>query len=394
MTNSAIALDDVSFTVLYSQPYMAELNDVNVSSRLTTNSTNNPEDGISDKVRLTRIILPIVIVVGVVGNSLSLAVMLRTSMRQTSTALYLAALAVADTLVLLAGALRQWLMVLPGRLDLAATNIVPCKLLPWVFYSATHTAGWLIVFMTIDRFFLIRYPLKMKRVSSGKIARVIISFTWVLFGLVNMHFLILGDIIVAPRAGGQTQTYCFPSSEAGQQFYTDVFPWIDAALYNYLPFVLLVIFNGLLVATLCSADRNSHRLSESSTLGSALSSRSTTDQTRRVSVLMLIVCFVYLLTTTPTGLIWLFYTRLQLEDTLVSFVVDFLMYINNSCNFFVYCATGTRFREELGRMCCAKCGESRPPGGQMQTAAGTSSITLSTISTGISTSTVQLAVYN
>lgn len=53
-------------------------------------------------------VTPVVLVFGLVGNALSLAVLLRPTMRQRSTYAYLAVLSVADTVVLLLGAARTW----------------------------------------------------------------------------------------------------------------------------------------------------------------------------------------------------------------------------------------------------------------------------------------------
>jgi len=52
---------------------------------------------------------PIVLVVGVVGNTLSLIVLAQRPLRHVSTYCYLIVLAVADTVVLTAGLLPKWI---------------------------------------------------------------------------------------------------------------------------------------------------------------------------------------------------------------------------------------------------------------------------------------------
>lgn len=64
---------------------------------------------------------PFVIVIGLIGNILSVIVLSRPSMSHVSTYCYLTVLAVADTLVLTAGLLPKWL-------DEVATNNAICEL--------------------------------------------------------------------------------------------------------------------------------------------------------------------------------------------------------------------------------------------------------------------------
>ena len=52
---------------------------------------------------------PIIIIVGVVGNSLSFVVLVQKPFRRVSTYCYLIVLAVADTVVLTAGLLPKWI---------------------------------------------------------------------------------------------------------------------------------------------------------------------------------------------------------------------------------------------------------------------------------------------
>jgi len=75
---------------------------------------------------------PIVIVVGVIGNSLSFIVLVQRPLRRISTYCYLIILAVADTLVLSAGLLPKWIeqvRISPYPLDLR------CKALHLLMYK-------------------------------------------------------------------------------------------------------------------------------------------------------------------------------------------------------------------------------------------------------------------
>jgi len=90
------------------------------------------------------------------------------------------------------------------------------------------------------------------------------------------------------------------------------------------------------------------------------SSRHTTDQgsgqqSRNLSIMLLTVSFIFLLTTTPSVVFWVFYAYWDPTSPVTILgptVTDTLMYVNHSVNFYLYCITGRRFRTELQLMFC------------------------------------------
>ena len=60
-------------------------------------------------------ILPVVIVLGTVGNMLSFIVLMRKRMRYTSVYFYLAMLACADTVVLYSSGFKTWIRIVSGK---------------------------------------------------------------------------------------------------------------------------------------------------------------------------------------------------------------------------------------------------------------------------------------
>ena len=63
-------------------------------------------------VLIWKVVPPILILLGTIGNSLSILVLTRRSIRVSTTALFLTVLACVDLLVLYSGLLRQWLIYL------------------------------------------------------------------------------------------------------------------------------------------------------------------------------------------------------------------------------------------------------------------------------------------
>ncbi|WAR07712.1 hypothetical protein MAR_017670 [Mya arenaria] len=67
--------------------------------------------GVETAALLWRTVPPIILVVGICGNILTILVLTRPASRKSSTAVYLIALAIADTVVLNTGLLRYWIFL-------------------------------------------------------------------------------------------------------------------------------------------------------------------------------------------------------------------------------------------------------------------------------------------
>ena len=94
--------------------YNPSLDIENSTSVLETD--DEPEEGSGRdwnhvKRIITEVYAPVTLGFGTVGNVLTLVVMLRPAMRSTPTCVYMAALAVTDTIVLYSGAFRRLLQV-------------------------------------------------------------------------------------------------------------------------------------------------------------------------------------------------------------------------------------------------------------------------------------------
>ena len=100
-------------------------------------------------------LLPVIISVGFLGNSVSLLVLLRTYMRRLSVSVYLASLSVADT-VFLATLLIIWL----EHLDLRVFNRQGiCQATLYLSYSSSFLSVWSVVGFSTERLIAICFPL-------------------------------------------------------------------------------------------------------------------------------------------------------------------------------------------------------------------------------------------
>ena len=97
--------------------------------------------------------LPIVIVVGTVGNALTVVVLMRKRMRTTTVHFYLVVLACADTSSLYAGGLKAWVRTVFDA-ELLHISDPGCKILTFLILLSRDMAAWLLVLIAMDRYML------------------------------------------------------------------------------------------------------------------------------------------------------------------------------------------------------------------------------------------------
>ena len=111
--------------------------------------------------------LPIVAVVGSIGNTLSLMVVLQKHNRRISCCVYMAFLAVSDQ-CMMAYAWYYWVDSVPAP---RVHSDYECRAAAWMFQFFSNYSIYLILFMTLDRCIAVRFPLKALVICTPKRAR-------------------------------------------------------------------------------------------------------------------------------------------------------------------------------------------------------------------------------
>lgn len=101
-------------------------------------------------------VVPVVCIVGILGNGLSLAVFSTRIMRLMSARVYLTTLAVSDS-VFLTCVLLNWLV--NTGLD-AVHRPVTCQLQVYLSYVSGFLSVWVVVAFTVERCLALMFPLK------------------------------------------------------------------------------------------------------------------------------------------------------------------------------------------------------------------------------------------
>ena len=308
-----------------------------LSSRLQGNTS---DDYRKAKHVLDVYIAPIVLILGLTGNMLSLIVLLNKSLRNSSHTLLLCSLAVSDTILLITFLMRSWLLA-AFDIDIRTGSSVICKTLLFMMYFGSHLSSWTLGLVALERLVSVAWPLQAFHYCSRR--RIVIA--WVVMSglllLVNGHIFWTADVISEspkhPVCAFNTRYY---------QFAYEIYPWIDMSVMT-LTFVVLLICNSVIIIILNKARRK--RNNNMTSNGNHHHSDHVTD----VTMMLTTVSLFYLLTTTPfmIHLLGLGVDMSPKLDALVSTTLQILFCTNYSVNFFLYVLSGSRFRQTLFKMC-------------------------------------------
>lgn len=188
---------------------------------------------------------PVLLLLGSVGNVLSLVILTRPAMRKYSAYVYLAVLAAADTLVLYVGLMRLWVGQLTGH-DLRDATDWTCRLVSVVGYTVSDYSGWLIIAVTLERYVAVCHPLATSIGGSQRVKTVVtLVGLLVVLAAINAHFLWTVRLVEFTYDNA-TMSVC-----AGAHSYdvlvADVWPWVDAAIYSFVPFLVILVLNTLII---------------------------------------------------------------------------------------------------------------------------------------------------
>ncbi|XP_045163656.2 uncharacterized protein LOC123527979 [Mercenaria mercenaria] len=288
---------------------------------------------------------PILITIGVTCNMMTILTMRTKYFRNVSTSVYLKAGAFNDVLALLISLSAHWLYVnFPEVYVRTDSSDLMCKF--FNFYgSGNNDLGILIIaIMTAERAFVIGSPFGAVRVCSVKRAWKIMIGTIVFVILKECHFLISSDIVPAERTDRLCDVFPERRSDEYQVFYDDIWPWINLG-YVLICGIAIMVSNCIILFYV--------RRSAGDKFKGGQTWRHLVPMLIGESVLVIVLTFPFSLHLALLAI------RLKYDSTIYTdaekaaaenlvFNMTFYMLYSNKCaNFFMYCVTGSRFREGL-----------------------------------------------
>ncbi|ELU06104.1 hypothetical protein CAPTEDRAFT_212699 [Capitella teleta] len=297
------------------------------------------------------------LVIGVPGNLLSLMVLRRRKLSQSTSSLYLQILSVTDLFRVIIGVPGRHLVREVTGQDPLSISWWYCVLWYYLLKLTTAYNHWIMAGVSMERCIAIMFPLKSKRIINKKNAKRFLGTTLLCVCIYTLHFFKTYTLV--DRFGKKVCT-----ENTSDFFSREVRVWLDYVMIQILPGFFIFLCNGFLIHTLLR--RKSGVAKDSS--------RKTKDPLQAIVRMLVVVSLMYLVLTTPANINYILNSAFQVvydqrsqeaaTEKMTWAIVSFCVFFDHSCNFILYVATGMktwtngykcdkRFRTRAKReMCC------------------------------------------
>ena len=307
-----------------------------------------------------KIISPILIIIGSIGNIITVIVLSKDKPRKSSTTLYLLALACSDFIVLNTGLLRQWITYAFGidiRNDLSELG---CKFHWFIVYLMTQFSSWMLICVTVERVISTWVPHRRTVACTVKSAIAFIIVIALVLMILNSHYLYGYGTLTTTNGTEMTVTKCTPLTPEYNHFIQYKWVWMDLCVFYLIPIFVLLIGNCAIIYKVLSSQRKSRR-----TVVPTVTQKVEPRQGRHISRLtltLMILSVVFFVCITPIVVypIGEPYWKDDASTEHLAFLfwwetfANLMMYINHSINCILYYLSGTKFRRAVQSLICRR----------------------------------------
>ncbi|ELT95651.1 hypothetical protein CAPTEDRAFT_197325 [Capitella teleta] len=195
----------------------------------------------------------LVIIIGILGNLLTIAVMMTKTFRKSPSSLVLIALAVADTGKLSTNPMQEWLRHININifyLYLGSDSSVICKAYHFSRHLFRQLSAAFVVILTLERFVSVYYPMRCREICSKHRLEIFLILVVIVYGLINIW--IVNEYAKAPLRWGPTCTFSNPFK---LQMFQSVKIWVKLSLRFFAPITITFTSNILVAKNLIKAQK-------------------------------------------------------------------------------------------------------------------------------------------
>lgn len=294
-----------------------------------------------------KVLVPFIVTVGIVGNSVTIVVLTQRRMR-SSTNLYLTALATSDALYLIFSFTLSLIHYPPMNEAFSYLQYYGYGLM--LTDACSNTSVWLTVSFTVERYIAVCHPIRGKMLCTESRAKLVIVTVFLFAFMSTLPTPFEHDVVERWDPTINQTIYHMDYSELGKDpVYTTSFYWFTTLLFTLIPLTLLAVFNSFLI---CAVHRSKQQRRKMTSVRGDRNDSSSSQETR-ITIMLIAVVVLFLLCQVPTSVIMLYeanVTPTKHQSVLfqgLGNVCNFLMAINASCNFLLYSALSDRYRKTL-----------------------------------------------
>ncbi|XP_064627862.1 G-protein coupled receptor 183-like [Lineus longissimus] len=291
-------------------------------------------------------------VIGLPGNIMSFLITMRSDNRRISTSVYMAALAVVDTMTFLTGDTIAVVFESDPVRNFLGGNIGKFLEVIWYLeYSFAISSGFFLMEMSVDRLIVVRFPMAAGRICTTARAKVTVFMTLVLIFGLNSNVLFVYKYNFDESTGVESVQPDVKGNPALEMF-GSMFQLFFGTL---IPFAVIMFMNIWIIITVKRASHKHKQMTGSSAPSDAKRKQETSHLTR----MLILVSSAYVVCSIPLRLYEMLFDLPALKEIWdFGQVVWFMRYkvgyiiladiwiLNFGVNFYLYCIGGKKFRND------------------------------------------------
>ena len=301
-----------------------------------SSETSTPWQQQAISVMRTYVIL-LIFILGLVNNTLAIAVFQTKSYRRTSTGFLMTMLALADIGVLCTSATQIWIQYLVG-VDVRLFSHYSCKFNLFFTYFFVHLSAWSLTLVTIERVVCVCKPLRVKVVFSfsrsaagwAAMATILVALNLHLLWTTKLYYVTDYDSLIC-------------TGVLEYRNFLKVWVLIDLIISSLCPFAVILSCNVVIITQIARHTAWRRKTSSNDQQENRQSSTTT----------MLIVnslAFVILTAPATVEIVWISYGSVNRNNANIQFqlyLFHMLFNLNSCLNFVLYSVSSRKFRRAL-----------------------------------------------
>lgn len=278
----------------------------------------------------------LIFIFGIIGNMIVFIIYYSAAIKKYSISNYFRAVAIFDNLTLLN--LFSLYMTNKFGIDLTKSIDFFCKFQAYFLYTNGPISTWLMVAISIDRYFNIAYPKRFPLLVNNNFQLVVI-FTIIVFNYIYYSFLTWNSFLFNSSANGTNITTCITNVD-----YL-ITAWMDFFNSTILPFLLMIFIS---LALILSIQKSRAKIHNSASKNAGLSRRD-----RKFAITTLSLNLIFLILLGPVEFYGIFNNTNDPANSAYNNMIDYialeLYYLNYAIGFYVQLVVNSLFRNEFLR---------------------------------------------
>ncbi|CAF0825233.1 unnamed protein product [Adineta steineri] len=289
----------------------------------------------------------VLIIIGTVGNLLTIIVLLRRHLRRFVTVRWLIAVSICDIISLYGWNLNNFYKfnVSSRNSNIEDISLFHCRFISYMTFVALQLSSWCLTAVSLDRALNLYWPQWKRLYGRIRYTKYYIMVLTTICLALNSHILFLNGYrtstgIITCYSTRSNPDYIYPQWER-----------VHLVLYNLCPFAIMLICNTYIIFVTVRSSRT-----QQTELTPAKLQRKSLERYRQFTALLIIVTFAFVLLTLPACIYFVFFRNYFVTKAhrtyrfMVQIFLNSIQFTSHGINFFLYCFSAKSFRHELHGM--------------------------------------------